>query len=514
VLEEKMPETVVHLLKKSVSRYPDSEAVVYKNQRVSYLQLWNMICSVADYLHAKGIERGDRVGLLVENSPEYIAAYYGVLTAGGVAVGLNTAAKAADLTNWLRHCGARYLFSSLKHPELDDIAKACSDDMSIVGIGGPEKQTVSAFDLWHEIINKKAAEPNLSEITDVMKPAAIIYTSGTTGNPKGVTLSHRNLTSNTQSIIKYLGLTNKDSIVSVLPFYYSFGNSVMHTHLAVGGKLVLENNFVYPNKVLEKMVEEGVTGFSGVPSTYALLLSRTKLKDYDLSRIRYMTQAGGAMAPASIKRFLKEISGVEFFVMYGQTEGTARLSYLPPENLINKMGSIGKAVPGVTLKIRDANGKTCPPGVTGEICAMGNNIMLGYWNDPETTSEVIKDGWLKTGDLAHYDEDGYLYVDGRSSDMIKVGANRISPKEIEEVIAHLVDVEEVAVVGMPDELLGQVIKAIIVPVSDRTLNKKTIQAHCRKNLSTYKIPKIIEFTNELPKTASGKVKRYLLQNNK
>ena len=508
-----MPETVVHLLKKSVSYYPDSEAVVYKDKRVSYLQLWNMICSVADYLHAKGIERGDRVGLLVENSPEYIAAYYGVLAAGGVAVGLNTAAKAVDLTNWLRHCGAKYLFSSLKHRELDDIAKTFTDDMSIVGIGEPEKQTVSTFDLWHEIINKKAAEPNLSGITDVEEPAAIIYTSGTTGSPKGVTLSHRNLTSNTQSVIEYLGLTYKDSIVSVLPFYYSFGNSVMHTHLAVGGKIVLESNFMYPHKTLEKMVEEKVTGFSGVPSTYALLLSRTKLKDYDLSRMRYMTQAGGAMPPASIKRFLEEIPEVDFYVMYGQTEGTARLSYLSPENLINKMGSIGKAIPGVTLEIRDESDKICRPGVTGEICAKGDSIMIGYWNAPDATAKVIKDGWLRTGDLAHYDDDGYLYIDGRHTDMIKTGAHRISPKEIEEVMAHLVEVEEVVVVGVPDELLGQIIKAIIVPTSESTLEKKRVQAHCRKNLAMYKIPKIIEFTNELPKTASGKVKRYLLQNN-
>ena len=508
-----MPETVVHFLKKSVSRYPDSEAVVYKDRRVSYRQLWDMICSVADYLNTKGIKKDDRVGLLVENSPEYIVAYYGVLAAGGVAVGLNTAAKASDLTNWLRHCGARYLFSSLRHPELDDIAKTCSDDMSIVGIGEPEKQTIPAVDLWSEIINRKAAEPDLLEITDADEPAAIIYTSGTTGSPKGVTLSHRNLTSNTQSIIEYLGLTYKDSTVSVLPFYYSFGNSVMHTHLAVGGKLVLENSFMYPHKVLEKMVEEKVTGFSGVPSTYALLLSRTKLKDYDLSKVRYMTQAGGAMAPASIKRFLEGIPGVDFYVMYGQTEGTARLSYLSPESLINKMGSIGKAIPGVTLEIHDVNGKVCPPGVTGEICARGNNIMLGYWDDPETTGEVLKDGWLKTGDLAHYDKDAYLYIVGRSSDMIKTGANRISPKEIEEVMAHLDEVEEVAVVGVPDELLGQVIKAIIVPVSEGALEKKIVQAHCRKNLAMYKIPKIIEFTNKLPRTASGKVKRYLLQDN-
>ncbi|MCK4709059.1 MAG: long-chain fatty acid--CoA ligase, partial [Gammaproteobacteria bacterium] len=175
--------------------------------------------------------------------------------------------------------------------------------------------------------------------------------------------------------------------------------------------------------------------------------------------------------------------------------------------------SIGKAIPGVTLEIRDENDKICQPGVTGEICAKGDSIMSGYWNAPEATSKVIKDGWLRTGDLAHYDEHGYLYVDGRFTDMIKTGAHRISPKEIEEVIAHLVEVEEVVVVGVHDEILGQVIKAIIVPVAEGTPEKKNVQAYCRKNLAAYKIPKIIEFTNELPKTASGKVKRYLLQNN-
>ena len=506
-------ETIIHCLKKSVSRYPDLEAVVYKDHRITYKQLWAMVCSVVNYLHSQGIERGDRVGLLIENSPEYIAVYYGVLAAGGVTVGLNTTAKASDLINWLEHCEARFLFSSINHPEFDVIAKKHIDQLKVIGIGNYHNDHKSVCNLWSEIDDKSLLEVDMSMVVDIMSPASIIYTSGTTGSPKGVTLSHRNLISNTRSIIQYLGLSNKDSIVSVLPFYYSYGNSVMHTHLAVGAKLVLENSFMYPHKVLEKIVEENVTGFSGVPSLYSLLLSRTKLKDYDLSKVRYMTQAGGAMAPASIIRLLEEIPTVNFYVMYGQTEGTARLSYLPPENIFEKMGSIGKAIPGVTLEIHDENNNICPPGVTGEICANGDNIMIGYWNAPEETRKVIVDSWLKTGDLAHYDEDGFLYIDGRSSDMIKTGANRISPKEIEEVISCLVEVEEVAVVGVPDELLGQVIKAVIVPTSKSALEKKTVQAHCRKNLSLYKIPKIIEFTNELPKTSSGKVKRYLLQNN-
>jgi len=175
------------------------------------------------------------------------------------------------------------------------------------------------------------------------------------------------------------------------------------------------------------------------------------------------------------------------------------------------MGSIGIAIPGVTLEIRDEEGKKVSEGISGEIYATGENIMLGYWNAPELTKGVVIDGWLKTGDLAHYDKDGYIYIDGRSSEMLKVGANRISPKEIEEVIVALDEVEEVAAIGIPDEILGQVIKVFIVPSPENDLQERTVLAHCKKNLATYKMPKHIEFVTELPKTASGKIKRYLLQ---
>jgi acyl-CoA synthetase (AMP-forming)/AMP-acid ligase II len=224
-----------------------------------------------------------------------------------------------------------------------------------------------------------------------------------------------------------------------------------------------------------------------------------------------MTQAGGPMAPASINRLLAEIPHIDFIVMYGQTEASARLSYLPAEKLQKKMGSIGIAIPGVTLEIRNEKGMKVAGGESGEIYATGENIMLGYWNAPELTKEVINDGWLKTGDLAHYDKDGYIYIDGRSSEMIKVGANRISPKEIEEVIVAIDGVEEVAAIGIPDEILGQVIKVFIVQNPGAILEERNIMAHCKKNLATYKMPKIINFVNELPKTASGKIKRYLLQ---
>lgn len=261
---------------------------------------------------------------------------------------------------------------------------------------------------------------------------------------------------------------------------------------------------------MEIIQDEKVTGFSGVPSTFSLLLSRTNFKDYQLPNLRYITQAGGPMPPSNINRILNDLPGIKFFVMYGQTEASARLSYLPPERLKEKLGSIGIAIPGVTLEIRNENGAKVEPGEVGQICAHGPNIMQGYWNDPETTAQTVVDGWLQTGDLATYDEDGFIYITGRASEMIKSGANRISPKEIEEVISELKGIEEVAVVGVPDETLGEIIKAFIVVSPGNKLEKMSILAHCRKNLANYKIPKKIEFVGELPKTASGKVRRFLL----
>jgi long-chain acyl-CoA synthetase len=504
-----MDSTLVHLLLESVQHYPDSDAVVSQGRRMTYATLWKDICATTEYLLQHGLKPGDRVGILVENSPEYIAIYYAVLAAGGIAVGLNTASKAKELSNWLSHCSANWLFASTTHPDLAHLQKLLGK-INIIGIGEQNNNIISFQRHWSEVKNFSDKEPHLTRLSDNSKPAAIIYTSGTTGNPKGVTLSHKNLYSNIQSILAYLNLEHTDSIVTVLPFYYSYGNSVLHTHLAVGGKLVLVNSMLYPQQVLEMIEQEKATGFSGVPSTFALLLHRTKLHNYNLSSIRYMTQAGGPMAPASISRLLAEIPDIKFFVMYGQTEASARLSYLPPEKLKEKMGSVGIAIPGVTLEIRKEDGTIAKTGETGEIYATGDNIMLGYWNSPDLTNNAIKNGWLKTGDLARYDDDMYIYIVGRSSEMIKTGANRISPKEVEEVIHHIEGVEEVAVIGVEDEILGQVIKAFVVPSATTKLDKKTILAHCKKELANYKIPKYIEYIDELPKTASGKIKRYQL----
>jgi acyl-CoA synthetase (AMP-forming)/AMP-acid ligase II len=396
------------------------------------------------------------------------------------------------------------------HPELFEITANLDQQTELISVGKTtDDQSADRHTPWEEIGQQSTAIPD--QLLSPSDLASIIYTSGTTGSPKGVTLSHGNLSTNIDSILQYLQLTGKDSILNVLPFYYSYGNSILHTHLAVGGSMLLENSLVYPHRVIERIANETVSGFSGVPSTFALLLGRVNLSDYNLSGLRYLTQAGGAMAPALTDKLLAALPQTQIFIMYGQTEASARLTYLPPEQIREKRGSIGIAIPNTQIEVRDKQGRIAKPGETGEICAYGDNIMQGYWRDTEKTAQVLKDGWLYTGDLAHTDADGYLYIDGRSSDMIKSGANRISPKEIEEVILELNSVMEVAVVGAPNDMLGEIIKAFVVLKSDQAEDKKAIQRHCKQNLAIYKIPKSIEFIPELPKTASGKIKKYLLQ---
>ncbi len=450
--------------------------------------------------------------MLTTNSAEYAAVFYGIWASGGVTVALNTQAKARDIINWIEHSGAKWLFIDANHPELPQIKQQLDTGVSTIPvfpISDPSDTAIGTN--WLAIRDGDSTAPDIEIVSSEI--ASIIYTSGTTGEPKGVTLSHGNLSANTDSILAYLNLDASDSILNVLPFYYSYGNSVLHTHISIGARIVLENSMLYPHKIIERIAEENVTGFSGVPSTFSLLLGRVKLENYDLSSIKYITQAGGPMPPAITDKLVTTLPDAKIFIMYGQTEASARLTYLPHDKLEEKRGSIGIPVAGVDIVILDKQGKAVDIGETGEICAKGPNIMLGYWKNREKTDAVLIDSWLHTGDLAHFDEDGYIYIDGRSSDMIKTGGNRISPKEVEEVIQEISGVQEVAVIGIEDKLLGESIKAYVVPIPGSELNPKSLQLYCRKNLAQYKIPKSIEFVDALPKTSSGKVQRYMLRDN-
>lgn len=501
-----MTDSLVALLHASTRRFPDACAIVADDVVLSYATLWRRMAGLARFLIDHGLQPGERVALLAENSPDYVVTYYGVLRAGGVIVALNAAARERDLRIWIEHCGARWLMGQAQHPAWSALV-AELPGVRTIAIGVP---ATGGHLAWDAAVTTPVSADDVWPMPEPQAPAAILYTSGTTGRPKGVTLSHRNLAANVQSILAYLPIDADSRIVNVLPFYYSYGNSVLHTHLAAGGCVVLENSLAYPHRVVERLAQTQATGFSGVPSTYALLLSRVRLQDYDLRHLRYITQAGGAMPAALTQRLREALPHVALYVMYGQTEATARLSFLPPERLGDKLGSAGHAIPGVTLEVRAEDGRPVAPGTVGEIWARGDNVMLGYWNDAPATATTLVDGWLRTGDMARMDAEGFVYIEGRRSDMIKSGAHRINPVDIEEAIAELPGVAEVAVVGVADELLGQVIKAVVVPAPGQRLDAMAIKAHCRDRLPVYKMPKFIEFVAMLPKTASGKVKRFEL----
>ncbi len=297
----------------------------------------------------------------------------------------------------------------------------------------------------------------------------------------------------------------------ILPFHYSYGNSLLTTHVMAGASLVLENSFVFPNVVLDRIEEERVTGFAGVPSTFAILLNRSNLRKRAFPSLRYVTQAGGAMSPKLAGDLREALPGTDVFIMYGQTEATARLTYLDPSELLRKAGSIGKAIPGVRITLRKEDGAPASSGEVGEIVAEGDNVMAGYWNSPAETEAVLKDGRLHTGDLAQEDEEGFLYIVGRRSEMIKTAGHRVSPKEIEDVISGIPGIHEAAVVGVQDEMLGQAIRAFVVCDPGVDLAARDVLKHCSESLEPFLVPRDVVFLDGLPKSSSGKVDRAVLK---
>ena len=505
---------LVHqFLETNAEAYSYREALVHLEGRINYLDLERSANRLANFLIDCGLRPGDRVGILLDSSINYVISYFAALKAGGVAVALNTATTSRIVKSILSDCSASVLIVHRQYAHfLKDIIDEL-DSLETVVIDGhyerlERKKSLRAENFFDIQLNGSSERPSVNLAPDDL--ASIIYTSGTTGNPKGVMLSHRNLQANTDSIVEYLNLSYEDRVMAILPFFYSYGNSLLLTHIRVGGSLVIDSRFAYPNVILELMSRERATGFSGVPSTFAILMHKSRIHDYRWDHLRYITQAGGPMSPALTLKIMEAIPHAKIFVMYGQTEASARLSYLEPEKLLEKIGSIGKAIPGVTLTVRDDKGNVCPTGVTGEIVARGDNIMRGYWNQPEETKKVLKEDGLHTGDLAKTDNDGYLYIVSRKSDMIKSGAHRISPKEIEEILAEHGDVVESAVIGIPDSILGETIKAVIVLKQGSKTSPRDILKHCRLNLPVFKIPKIVEFRENLPKTSSGKIKKHVL----
>jgi long-chain acyl-CoA synthetase len=493
---------LVHqLLEASAIRTPDALALIDRDRRVTYCTLDEMANRCARLLRKCGVTPGERVVIALDNSAEMVAAYLGTMKAGGAAVPLPGGPRSDRLPTALAECaprvaivdestaralGPRGVFAPIPH-------------LFVLSASPPDSQSslVAAFEQQQPLpLTGPGSDTDL---------AAIIYTSGSTGQPRGVMLTHRNLVANAESIVSYLGLTAADRVMCVLPFSYVYGLSLLHTHLAVGGSLVIENRSAFPNVALAGMAEHRVTGFAGVPSTFALMLHRSDLDATRLPQLRYVTQAGGAMPPARIDEWQQRGPRADFYVMYGATEAAARLTYVPPADLVRKRGSIGRPIPNVEVRVLTDDGDVALPGVVGELVARGANIASGYWNRPDETAERFGPEGYRTGDLGYADDEGFLFLVGRRHDMIKVGANRVGAREIEDVLHQHPAVLEVAVVEAPHHLLGAVPVAFVALRTAVVDVDITLRAFCAAHLASYKVPvRVIEHT-ELPKLAGGKL---------
>jgi len=482
--------TLLERLTQIAQESPERIAVVDKDHSISYGELVGEIQAFGAALSNR-CPKGATVTLVIENSIRYVVALYGCWYAGVVAVPTDPHSREREIEQVVVHSKPALIVSSARKSNALAVAERHGIPFVDFELAGGEKSA--------------CAESEARYLDD----ALIIYTSGTSGNPKGVVLTHANLLANIESIVEYLELTSEDSVLDVLPFHYSYGNSVLNTHLFVGAKVVIGSSMMYPQQVTDELRRHKVTGFSGVPTTMSLLVDRTDFAS-DPPPLRYITQAGGGMSKDLTIRLRESLAETtKLFVMYGQTEATARLTWLPPERLDEKLGSAGIPIPGVTLRIEGKDGRTVGTGQVGEVLALGDNIMSRYWGNPEATESTVVDGWLHTGDLGYLDMDGYLFIQGRASEMVKTGAYRVSPKEIEELVAGLDFIDEVAVCGVDDELLGQVVAAFLVG-DESPAHAREVLSLCRRSLSLHKVPRYIEWRKRLPKTASGKLKKHVL----
>ncbi|MFT5750312.1 MAG: long-chain acyl-CoA synthetase [Ancylomarina sp.] len=475
----------------SDSKILDKYLVLGPKESISYRQIYQDSIRLANYLKNK-IGEEKHIILASENSVFFITAYLGILKSGHICIPIDPTIEQSNLDYIIRSTESDCIIYSNRFNKLSSTSALNQIDESQLG-----------DIIKYQTLNGSA----FSDSIDRNKVAEILFTSGSTGIPKGVIISHQNIIANTNSILSYLNLGAKDIMGVVLPFYYCYGLSLLHTHIKVGASLVLINNFIFLASVIDNLKEYKCTGFAGVPSHFQILLKKSEtFRNTVFPELRYVTQAGGKLHDMFIKDFINTFPNIQFFVMYGQTEATARLSYLPPDKLREKIGSIGKAIPGVTLSVLDEVGNKVNPGKIGEIVASGDNIMQGYYKDDEGTRSVLKDGYLYTGDLGKLDEDSFIFLESRKKEIIKVGGKRVSPKEIEAVILSITEVIDCTIESVYDDLLGESIKASIVlnKSSNQEKIKEEIIRLCHHKLLAYKIPKFWSIEKNLNLSLTGK----------
>lgn len=499
-------------------RNPAAPAVATPAVRLDYGTLAGRVLSLAAHLAACGVTKGARVVLALPNTPATIIAGLALHSLGATAVEVNREWGAEVLGDILAQTRARLAVIWGRDARTwGAVAGKCGlERLWVVHGGALPPPLVAALGGVPAslLLDDGRVDPALGSAPAVARPALrpeepalILYTSGSTGRPRGVVQTFGNVDANTRSIAQYLGLTERDRALLILPLHYCYGRSVLQTHLFAGGSVFLDGRFAFPRTVLEAVASEECTGFAGVPLTFEIIRRQVDVSSILFRSLRYLTQAGGAMAPETIDWVRTAFAPAKLFVMYGQTEATARLSYLPPDRAQEKRGSIGIPIPSVELAVVDEQGRPLPTGETGHLVARGGNVTLGYLDEPEETAAILHGGWLWTGDLASQDADGFFFHRGRSKEILKIGGHRVSPVEIEHVIAEHGDVAEAAVIGLPDALMGEVPVAFLVLKPGAQLSEDGLKRFCRERMPPYRVPVSFTAVEALPRNAAGKLLR-------
>jgi len=506
-----------HLLLDSSRKTPGKEALVHGDERLNYRQVARHAAGLATGLRSAGLKRGDRAGIYLDASVPQVLSIFGISQAEGVYVPINALLHPEQVAHIASDCGMKALITTpAKLAALADVLPRIPS-LEFIVVTSDEEIANVALPLFRFEALCQTAPPDCWKEASIEKDlAAILYTSGSTGKPKGVMLSHANVVAGSRIVSTYLGITEQERILAVLPFSFDAGMNQLMTAFEKGATLVLIN-FVFAREIVRTLHKERITGLAGVPTLWSLLAQpNSGLEKQPLSHLRYITNTGGAMPQAVLKVLRSVLTSTKIFLMYGLTEAF-RSTYLPPEELDRRPTSMGKAIPDTEILVLNEQGQLCKPGEPGELVHRGPTVSLGYWNRPEDTARALRPNPLLatemgdcervcySGDLVKMDEDGFLYFIGRRDTMIKSSGIRISPTEVEEVLFQTGRLRGAAVIGVPDEILGQTIKAFVVARDGEPLSAEALLLHCAEKMPRYMVPKAIEILPELPKTSSGKV---------